>query len=210
MLFVDIDQHRPAPEAIECVVSTIVSGGLIVCPTETRYGLVCQADNREAVKRLFSVKGRSSNTATALFVNNIHALEALAVLSAPARKLAQEFLPGPLTLVLKARVDWPAPLVVEGRIGIRVSQSPLIAALVERVGGPLTATSANRTGSSTRSTAHEIAEELGAEVDMYVEAGILDGPVSTVVDCSAGSVHILREGALPVEQIRRAIGEVID
>jgi L-threonylcarbamoyladenylate synthase len=204
----DIDRNHIKPEVLERVLAVLNAGGLIVCPTETQYGLVCRADNPEAVDRLFAVKGRSATTATALFVKDIEDLKRLAVLTASGRKLAERFLPGPLTLVLEARVAWPAPLVVNGKIGIRVSPSGALRDILGRVPSPLTATSANRTGSPTRTTAEEIAGELGEQVDLYLEAGILDGPASTVVDCSAESVHILREGALSAEQIGRVLGEL--
>jgi len=207
VLLFDIDPNHLVPEILGRIGAVLNAGGLVVSPTETRYGLICRADIPSAVDRLFALKGRSEKAATALFVKDIEALERLAVLTPSGRILAERLLPGPLTLVLKARVTWQAPLVVDGKIGIRVSPSPVIRAMLDLVSGPLTATSANKSGSPTRSTAKEIAEELGDQADLYLEAGILDGPVSTVVDCSAGSVHILREGALTAGQIRGVLDE---
>lgn len=207
MLLLDIDPHHLAAEVLERIGAVLNAGGLVVSPTETRYGLMCRADMPSAVDRLYALKGRSATAATALFVPDIEALERLAILPESGRRLAERFLPGPLTLVLKAKEAWPAPLVVDGKIGIRVSPSPVIRGILDLVSSPLTATSANKSGSPTRSTAREIAEELGDQADLYLEAGILDGPVSTVVDCSDGSVHILREGALTAGLIRSVLGE---
>lgn len=186
----------------------IADGGLVVAPTETRYGLLVRGDNDAAVDRLFELKGRQFTSPTALFVANKSDIARLGYVTPIAQDLIDEYLPGPLTLVLAARVDWRAPRVVDGKIGIRYSSSHLIGQLVEAVEAPLTATSANLSGHPNRETIHDIQTDFGERVDLYIDGGSLTGPVSTVVECVDSSYRILRAGAIPIEEIERIAGRM--
>jgi tRNA threonylcarbamoyl adenosine modification protein (Sua5/YciO/YrdC/YwlC family) len=183
------------------VVQVLESGGLVVAPTETRYGLLTRADSDTAVTRLFEVKGRTRQTPTAMFVRGIDEMSRYGLVTLSARRLARRFLPGPLTLVVQAVIVWGPPRVVENKIGFRWSSSPLIAALLEKMPGPLTATSANRSGQPDLESVEEIAAVFGDEIDLYIDGGTLAGPTSTVVECIGESVRVLREGAIPATEI---------
>ena len=110
-----------------------------------------------------------------------------------------------MTLVLKTREDKAHPAAYEYKIGLRISLSNVIADLLQSVSFDLTATSANKSGLADAETIEEISEEFGEEVDLYLDAGRLDGPVSTVVDCSGSKAVILREGAISREDIAREV-----
>lgn len=204
---IHIDSVNPDSTHLDRAADILLAGGLVVSPTETRYGLLANACNGDAVSRLCQAKGRDFNRAVAVFVDNIHSIREIAVLDEVAERLARTFLPGPLTLVLKATVNWPSPLVVDEKIGIRISTSPVISQLVRRI-GPLTATSANMSGFPDPVDVTEAREQLGKAVDLYLDAGNLSGPVSTVVDCSHGLCHILRAGAIEPERIVNAVKEL--
>lgn len=191
-----IDPVHPDKALIEKAARLLKAGRLVVAPTETRYGLLASADNAEAVQRVCRVKARGVEHAIAVFVNTRSDLEKCAELPRHAVPLVEAFMPGPLTLVASARVDWPAPLVVDGRIGIRWSSSPVVAALVEATGVPLTATSANLSGRPERDSVEEIVEDLGEHVALYLDVGPLTGKPSTVVACDSVGVHLLRKGAI--------------
>jgi L-threonylcarbamoyladenylate synthase len=184
----------------------LADGGIVVAPTETRYGLLVRGDNNLAVQKLFEIKGRQFSSPTALFVSGKQEISRLGIVTPIVQDLMNEFLPGPLTLVLTSRIDWPAPRVVDGKIGIRLSSSPLIRQLVEAVEAPLTATSANLSGQPDRETIHDIQSDFGSQVDLYIDGGRLSGPVSTVVECTNSSYRILRVGAIPIEEIERITG----
>jgi L-threonylcarbamoyladenylate synthase len=202
-----IDPVNPEEAKLDRAAETLRNGGLIVSPTETRYGLLTSASNAEAVTRLCRAKGRDFNRPVAVFVRDLDSLTDIARMTDMAAQLAASFLPGPLTLVLKAAVNWSSPLVVDGKIGIRISSSPIVAGLVERV-GPLTATSANTSGAQEPLSIKDAEEQLGAAVDLYLDVGDLGGPVSTVVDCSGGLCDILRAGAIEPDRIFNAVKEL--
>ncbi|MBD3402051.1 threonylcarbamoyl-AMP synthase [candidate division GN15 bacterium] len=202
---ISIDFDEPTASAVARAVAVLESGGLVVAPTETRYGLLARADRAEAVQRLVRAKGRDFNQPVAVFVQSTAALWEVGRITLVGEALARRFLPGPLTLVLEAQVAWPPPVVVGGKIGLRLSDAPIILKILSGIGVSLTATSANRSGSQELTRIDEIAAQLGADVDIYLDAGPLDRPVSTVVDGSGDRPVVLREGAIESEQIAQVL-----
>lgn len=201
-----IDPVHPDDTALEEAAGILSRGGLVVAPTETRYGLLARADLQPLLERLYAVKLRPLDQATAVMVGGAKDIEALGEMTPSARLLMERFLPGPLTLVLRARPDWPPPRVVEGKIGLRWSSSPVIDGLLRHVDCPLTATSANISGRPDPESVEEIVSQFGDRIDLYLDAGPLTGPTSTVVDFSGRTPRILREGAIPRADIEREIG----
>lgn len=185
----------------ECA-ALIEERSLLILPTETRYGLVARADLDETVRAVFDLKQRPYDSPTALFVS-WPSVESLAEVTESARKLADRFLPGPLTLVLKATRDLGPSLSMHGKVGVRVSSHPLIQALMERVSLSLTATSANLNGQPELETLAEMPRAFADTVALAVDAGRLNSPTSTVVDCTTDEVKILREGALSRTEIEK-------
>lgn len=196
-----IEYSSPDQKVIEKAASLLAEGSLVVAPTETRYGLLARADRPEVLSRLYVVKGRPANLPTAIFVGELKEAEKYGYVNSAARRLAEKFLPGPLTLVIKAKNKLEEPLVVEGKIGIRMSSAPFIQQLVHKVDFPVTATSANPSGDQDLETIEEIARAFGGKIDMYVDVGVLDNPVSTVIDVSSDSPVVLRQGAVAESEI---------
>ncbi|MEA3296528.1 MAG: L-threonylcarbamoyladenylate synthase [candidate division Zixibacteria bacterium] len=191
----------PDPTVIDMAVEILRKGGIVVAPTETRYGLLACANDNRAIKCVYKVKDRSVDQPTAIFVDNVASMDVIGRMTPAARLLATRYLPGPLTLVVKAVIDRGAPLVVDGRIGLRVSPAPIVKKLLERTGFPLTATSANLSGRGDAGKVIEIAEMFGNNVDLYLDGGELFVPSSTVVDCTGDTVRVLRDGAIPKTEI---------
>ncbi len=200
-LILDIDPHAPRGDIITKAAAMLRDDGLIVAPTETRYGLLARHDRRPALEKLINIKGRKANIPVALFVPSFDDISMLGELSRLAEEIAHSFLPGPLTLVLKAKKDFGPPLVVDGKIGIRYSSSEVIMALLKASEFYATATSANLSGQEQPATIDEIAAMLGENVSLYLNGGLLAGDVSTVVDCSGAMPQVLREGAIPKSEI---------
>lgn len=124
-----------------------------------------------------------------------------------ARALATRFWPGPLTLVLPARPGLPAPLTAgTGTIGVRVPGHPVAGALVEALGGPVTAPSANPPGAPPPRTVAAARAYFGDRVDVYVDAGELPGGGSTVAAVEGGALRVLRAGAVSEAALRAALG----
>ncbi|UCD62666.1 MAG: threonylcarbamoyl-AMP synthase [Candidatus Zixiibacteriota bacterium] len=196
-----VDFTNPDPALVSRVASLLEEGRLVVAPTETRYGLMARADRPETLNRLYNVKGRPAEMPTAIFAADIEAVWSYGKATSAARRIAEKFLPGPLTLVLEARRDLGSPIVVDGKIGVRVSSAPFITMLLGEVVFPVTATSANLSGGDDIDTIEEIARVFGGKVDLYLDSGTLDNPVSTVVDAGSDSPVVLREGAIPADSI---------
>jgi L-threonylcarbamoyladenylate synthase len=205
MTILRLNPQHPDRATLDQAAEILINGGLVVAPTETRYGLLARADRADSLKRLFDAKGRSVLQPTSVFVSNLADVGRYALVTVNAHALAASFLPGPLTLVLNATVQWDAPLVVKGKIGFRISSSPVIAYLVGAVGAPLTATSANRSGEGDLATVGEIQAVLGDQIDLYLDGGPLLNDTSTVVDAAGDAMVILREGGIPATAINQAV-----
>ncbi len=202
---VTVDLENPDPVTVEQAGERLRRGQLLVVPTETRYGLLMRADQRELVERLYHLKKKKISSPTAMFLRDYGQISTYGETNRLSDTLAGSFLPGPITLVVKAIVDLGEPIVVDGKIGVRVSSSPLIDLLLQRIDFPVTATSANISGGQEFDTVREIAAVLGDDVDLYLDAGPLSGPASTVVDCSNGEAKVLRYGAISREMIEKAL-----
>ncbi len=204
---VRIDSNTPDKRLLKQAVAALERGGLVVAPTETRYGLLARADQEKILKKLFEVKRRSITMPTSIFVREVSDIADWGELNPAALKLARRFLPGPLTLVLKAVVPEVPGLVADGKIGIRVSSSAVMQGLLEMAAFPLSATSANISGGLEPESVADVISLLGDNVDLYLDGGPLTATPSTVVDCSAGRPVILRQGSIGMEEIREVAGE---
>lgn len=202
------DPIHPDRAVLEKAAEALGRGDLVVAPTETRYGLLIRADDQKYLDLIYALKGREGGKATALLVRDLDEAGTLGEMTPEALRLAGQFLPGPLTLVLRARRNWKPPRVIDGKIGIRWSSSPVIQGLLAKTEMPLTATSANISGRADSESVEEIVSMFGDSISVYISVGPLTGPTSTVVDCSTGEVQILREGAITRAEIERALGDL--
>ncbi len=181
------------------------AGKVIAAPTETKYGLLARADKSDAIEKVYQLKGRNLTDPIAIFVKAFREIEELGFVNEIASGLAEKFLPGPLTLVLKAKSNEPGIIAGSGKIGFRISSSPVIFGLLEAVDFCLTATSANISGGPEPATIEEVVSVFESSVDLYLDGGRLGGMPSTVIDCSAKGYKILREGAIPINAIEECL-----
>lgn len=200
MEIIQIDSEKPEKEKIERAVAAIRNNGLVVYPTETLYGLGADPFSSEAVRKVFEVKGRSYKPIS-VAVSDLKQAEKVARFNSLALRLAEKFLPGPLTIILPMKADFSGELTLGGRtIGIRIPDHNVAQTLLREV-KVLTATSANISGGKNPVTAEEAAEQIGDKVDLILDAGKCRfGKFSTVVDLTEG-VKILREGVISKENI---------
>ena len=191
----------------------LADGGLVAFPTETVYGLGADATNGAAVARLYAAKGRPSFNPLIAHVFDLAAAKKLAVFDAAAEKLAAAFWPGPLTLVLKKRAGCPvAELATAGldSIAVRVPQHPVALAILSRLGRPVVAPSANRSGHVSPTTARHVMDDLGGRIDFIVDGGPTSvGVESTIIGCLDRPV-LLRPGGLPRERIEAVLGQALE
>lgn len=194
--------HEPD---VERAVHALQAGEAIVVPTDTLYGLAALPTVPGAVDRLFALKGRPADMPIAVLVAGLDQVDALADLSGAARRLADAFWPGPLTMVLPRRAGVDLPLgEPHATIGVRWPDHPVIAALAEAA-GPLATTSANRTGEPTPPTAAAAAASLTGPVAVALDGGPCAGAASTVVDLTGDDLRVLREGTITEAALRAAL-----
>ena len=182
-------------------VQVVREGGIIAFPTETFYGLGACPFNARAVQRIFDLKDRALRAAPILVLVRSRAdLEAfVSEITPTAERLMETYWPGPLTLIFRAAGAVPSVLTAgTGTIGVRLSAHKDAQRVLEAVGGPLTGTSANRSGHPPATTAEEVDRVLGAAVDVIVNGGATPGGLpSTVVDTTVTPPRLVREGRIP-------------
>jgi len=187
-----------APTQVAEAAAAIGRGEIVAFPTETYYGLAVDARDGTALDRLFALKGRGGEKASALLVADLEMLAELCSEVPPrARDLAATHWPGPLTLALPAKPDLPPAIVREGFVAARVSSHPVAQALVLAVGWPITATSANPAGATPARTTAQVRAYFGAEGFHILEGGQTPGgSPSTLVRLRGNDVELLRKGAI--------------
>ncbi len=185
-------------------------GNVIVFPTETLYGLGADALNIAAVEKVFQLKDRDpDNPIPVLVSDRTMLISLLAEIPPLAEQLMERFWPGPLTLVLPARGNIPRPLVNRsGGIGVRISSQPIATALVNLLGRPLTATSANPSGKPGARTVAQARGYFSGSVELFLDGGELNAPKpSTVVEVVGSKLTIIRRGAIDASALYSVIGE---
>ncbi len=186
---------------------------IILYPTETLYALGVNALDEVAVQKLYALKGRDGSKPASWLVRNIEDIERYAEVGEVMAKIAQRFLPGPLTLVLKSRDSIPIWATAKDRtIGFRISSDhqaqKLIAQHMETHNAPLTCTSANVSGSPTLQTPTEILQQFGPkakEITNIIDDGPRKSLASTIVRVVDEEVTILREGSISEEEIKQTL-----
>ena len=195
------------PEEIQQAVSVLRDGGVIAMPSDTLYALSAPARDASAVRRVFEIKGRQEGRALPIFVSDLAMAERIGVFDATARALAERFWPGQLTIVVRRQPGFESEALAGGEtIGLRVPDNVIARAVIDALGEPVTATSANLSGGADPVSADEVRRQLDGRLDLILDAGPADiGVASTVVDCSAGEPRIVREGAVSEAQVQEAL-----
>lgn len=185
-------------------------GALVAFPTETVYGLGADATDPRAVAGIYAAKGRPSFNPLIAHVPSLNAAEELVLFDDIARRLAAAFWPGPMTLVLPLRDGAPvADLVTAGlpTLAVRVPGAPLVLRLLDRVGRPVAAPSANPSGRVSPTTADHVADGLGDRIDAILDGGPCPvGLESTILMPANGTLRLLRPGGLPEERVEETLG----
>lgn len=182
---------------IERAARTIREGGLVVYPTETVYGLGADALDPSAVKRVFEAKCRPHGKSLSMAVPDIETASEYISLTTREQAFIETFLPGPVTVLVKAGPEIPDELIAGGdRVGIRIPDHDLARSLLREV-APITATSANRSGNPSVRRPSELDPEIREVVGYIIEDGELPGTESTVFDVEHEKIH--RRGALADE-----------
>ena len=199
----------PAPHSIadlDDALRCLARGGVVAIPTDTLYGLAADAQNERALTRVFDAKGRPAKLALPILVSTWEQVSMVAVVDGDEiRQLAMSFWPGSLTLVLPRQPEL-STLVTGGRdtVAVRIPSHWIPLSLANRLGRPITGTSANRSGQGDLNSPQEIREALGTSVGEVVDLGPPPGGLqSTIVDMTGDYPAVLREGATSFADVLR-------
>lgn len=188
---------------VDAVAEILLHGGVVVIPTDTVYGVAARVADADAVARLFAIKKRPATVALPVFVENLEGVvDAGGRLPAAAQTLAHAFWPGALTLVIPALASMAERVgASESTIGFRLPDDEFVQELVVRT-GPLAVTSANEHGELPMSSDDAVRDGFAdSDVDAFVNGGVRNGAVSTVVRCRDDGYEILRVGAISADDI---------
>lgn len=203
----DLSDDAERETGLDEAARTVQRGRLVVLPTDTVYGVGCDAFSPAAVQRLLDAKGRGREMPPPVLVSARTTLEALAVgIPDWARALVEELWPGPLTLVLRQQssLQWDLG-ETRGTVAVRMPDHDLALELLART-GPLAVSSANLSGKPAATTADEAEEMLGEAVRVLLDGGPTPGAVpSTIVDCTGEQGRLLRSGVLPLATLNEVV-----
>jgi len=193
--------------SIEDGIAALQAGELVVYPTETFYAIGADAFSSIALRRLFRLKRRELGRPVGLIAADAAmAFSVAREIPIEARRLADAFWPGPLTIVLPARDGIADELAGPDGVGVRVSPNPIAQALSAGIGRPITATSANLSGAAPASTLDQARAGLGDKVKVYLEGGnLMASAPSTVVAVSGSGWKMVRVGSISQSQIAIAL-----
>lgn len=200
----------PTPAEIRAAADILRRGGLVAFPTETVYGLGADADNPDAVRKIFAAKGRPVDHPLIVHLADAQEMHDWSgQIPKQALHLAECYWPGPLTLILR-RLPRALDVVTGGleTVGLRVPSHPVAVELLRQFGGAIAAPSANRFGRVSSTRAEHVRDEFGATLDSILDGGDCEvGLESTIVDMSGDEPTILRPGAVTAEQVEAVIGQ---
>jgi L-threonylcarbamoyladenylate synthase len=199
--------HIGAEAALTMATERIRAGGIVAFPTETFYALGVRYSDTEALERLFLMKHRPKDKPMPLIIGDVHSIE---IVSPDPGALVMAIIgrlwPGPVTILLTARPGLP-DFITGGssKVAVRVPGRSFALDLARSVGLPITATSANISGMPPADNADEVARYFGKAVDLLVDGGRTDGgKPSTIIDVSQGGITLVRDGAVPYDEILEA------
>lgn len=192
-------------DAIGHVADVLRRDGVMAYPTETFYGLGAVCLSRAGIRKVYRLKKRDPRKPLSVIASDLNMVREVAAAPVPPilLRLAGEFWPGPLTVVLKAKAGLPAALLGPGgTIGLRIPPAPWLRKLVSELSAPLTATSANLTGEKELADPSEVRRLFEGRVDLIIDGGATPGGrPSTVVDLTRQPAAILRAGAIPAGRL---------
>ncbi len=199
------------PGVVESAAEVIRSGGLVAIPTETVYGLGADGLNESAVAKIFEAKGRPQDNPLILHISDASQLESFCEDVPPvAYELAEQFWPGPLTLVLKCRDNVPKRTTAGlNTVAIRCPDNTITRAIISAAGVPVAAPSGNLSGRPSPTTAQHMIEDMSGRIDLIVDGGSCGiGVESTILDLTVSPPRLLRPGGMPLESLEKIVGHI--
>jgi L-threonylcarbamoyladenylate synthase len=191
---------------VEQATTILKQGGIVACPTDTVYGVVAAINIEPAVERIYRIKGRPHSQALPILLADKSQMADVAkIVPLLAWRLADKFWPGALTMVL-LKSESVSDIVTGGgkTVAVRMANHPMPTAIIRGLGVPIVGTSANLSGHPSALTAEEVRTQIGDQIDMIIDGGRCPGGTeSTIVDLSGEEPRIIRQGAIPPEEIEQ-------
>ncbi len=185
--------------------SMLRRGKIVAFPTETVYALAADAANIQAISEIYKLKGRAKNNPLAVFVGDIKNVENFAYVDERARKIAEKFCPGPITLVLPKSADSILPGEMNpgyDSVAVRIPDNAVALGILREFGKPVIATSANISGQAAAVNVAQVREYFGDRIDLVIGGGRAEsGIASTIVDLTGGEIKLLRQGNIELAEI---------
>lgn len=195
-MILEVNPHNPQPRLITRIAEILAQGGIIAYPTDTTYGIGCSILNKRGIERIYSIKQRDKKKPFSFVCSDLSDIARYAKVSNYQYKLMKRLLPGPYTFVLAAASTVPNILVTKQKtVGIRIPDNKICLAIIRELGHPIITTSANRSGEEPIGDPVVIEQELGRQLDVVVDGGVLSVAVSSVISLIGDVPDVLREGA---------------
>lgn len=212
ILKINPENLRESKQAIEEAIDVIKKGGTIIFPTDTVYGLGCDATNEKAVERIFRIKKRPENKPIPVLISDIEMAKQFSYFDKSAEKILLSVWPGPVTVVLQKKINSLPELVSAGKatVGLRIPDYKIAHFLTAKCNVPLAATSANITGKPASNEIDKVLgqfEKMSSRPDLVLDAGDLKfAAPSTILDLSKGKPIITRVGSVNKKKLFEIIG----
>jgi L-threonylcarbamoyladenylate synthase len=201
---IEVDADNPSAEAVARAASLIRRGGVVAIPSDALYTLVADPMNLHAVGRVFQAKGRESSRSLPLLISDLMMAEELAAeVTTRFYMLARHYWPGPLTVIVPAAAKVPLKVTgMTGRLGLRQPKAEVPRMLLEQLGQPVIATSANLSGQPTSRTGIEVFAAMDGAVDLVLDGGLCAGQGATTVDITEPYWKVIKEGAISEKELQ--------
>lgn len=203
-----LDGRKLEAVDLQRICNVITAGGIIAFPTDTVYGIGCDAFNSDAIARIYALKKRKRAKPLVLFVPDKNLVNKYANPKPEAKRLIEKFFPGPLTVIVNSSNSSPSELVdPNGRIGVRIPKNDVILKILNTLPTPLATTSANPSGKEETTTANSVASQfMDEELEIIIDGGLCNRPPSAVIDTTTFPPILLRKGHISIPEIERTLG----
>lgn len=203
---------KPNEESIDLACNLLKQGEIVAIPTETVYGLAGDCRNSEAIKKIFEAKGRPADNPLIVHISSLDMLDGIVkIVPEDARKLADKFWPGPLTIIMPKgdRVCDESCAGLDS-VGVRMPANEIAREIIKRSGVPFSAPSANLSGKPSPTTAIDVFADMNGKIPLIIDGGVCEAGVeSTVVSVLEESPVILRPGVITKEQMEEVLGKEV-
>ena len=190
------------------IIDDLLNGEVVGFPTETVYGLAIVYDDINAFNKIYEIKNRSVNKPISMMVADIDSLKKVAYVDEKVKKIIDAFMPGPLTIVLKAKENLPKHVTFNlNTIGIRIPNHQIALNILKNINKPLLVSSANISNEPSLIKASDVYEKFNQQIASLINEDAADGLASTVISLIDGKLSLLREGPISIKQIKEVIGE---